>query len=107
MSETRHCVVDARRRRAPGRETEKPAPGVNSRTEDRLSGYQKIRVQRRKASCGVIRTAGYQGVGYQDSRVSGKRTEDGCQKAEDRVQKKEGKNKRAGSFLSCQPIGQM
>jgi hypothetical protein len=26
----------------------------------RLSGYQKIRVQRRKAPCGVISTAGYQ-----------------------------------------------
>ena len=71
-------MLDARRRRTPGRETEKPAPGINSRTEDRkqktedrLPGYQKIRVQ-------VIRTAG-------------------CQV----------KNKRAGSICSCQPFGQM
>ncbi len=28
----------------------------------RISGEQEIRVQRRKASCGVIRTAGYQAV---------------------------------------------
>jgi len=44
---------DDGRQKTPGRETEKPAPGVNSRTEDRLSGYQKNRVQ-------VIRTVGYQ-----------------------------------------------
>ena len=27
-------MLDSRRRRTPGRETEKPAPGVNSKTED-------------------------------------------------------------------------
>jgi len=35
MSETRHCVVDARRLKTPSRETEKHARGVNYRTEDR------------------------------------------------------------------------
>jgi len=28
-------ILDARRRRTPGRETEKPAPGVNSRADGR------------------------------------------------------------------------
>jgi hypothetical protein len=40
-------MLDARRRRTPGRETEKPAPRVNSRTEDRSRRifilYQHIR----------------------------------------------------------------
>jgi len=33
MVDIRLWMLDARRRRTPGRETEKPAPGVNSRTE--------------------------------------------------------------------------
>ncbi len=34
-------MLDARRRRTPGRETEKPAPGVNSRMENSRSGKQE------------------------------------------------------------------
>jgi len=68
----------------------------------RLSGYQKIRVQRHKASserspldCGVIRTAGYQVKkqrtedGGQKKEVGRQTTEDGTQRTEDGRQRTE------------------